>query len=291
MVVQQALAFIGLNSPLDTGPQLRPAKTALLPHEDQLLDRFTAEIEAAAASCAVLLTYRTAAVCGYEARLPRPHETLLPYVPLTVPAVAESSFAREMTATRRSILRRMPDYLAQSKTAMEHVLGNVDIPAHNKLASAVEAGYEPLKAGAAFVTVTLDDLAGLPDFAHRPALTLSLRRLRGALLSALDGGTPLLTDGVIELPDTSIVIRGMRRSVDIEAKMSSYGRSWKVRVLNISQGGYCVSGADGLATGSVARLQLNGGRVLDGSVKWNDGNRAGVRLSSRLLLADPLLNQ
>ncbi|MBX9927250.1 MAG: hypothetical protein K2Y05_12910, partial [Hyphomicrobiaceae bacterium] len=273
------------------GLDVRPTARLLSPDEQQLLERFSAEVEASAASCAVLMTYHAAADAGYSVRLPRPHETILPYVPLTVAAVIEAPFAVLVPASRLAIIRELPTHLDRAKAAMENVIASTDIPAHRKFADAIEAAMLPISISSACLAVVLDDLAGLAEFAERPVQRLSFRRLRGALLSALDGGTPLLSDGMIEIPDTSIVIRGMRRSVDLEAKFSSYGRAWRVRVVNISQGGYCISGVDGITPGSPARLQLPGGRILDGSVKWVDGARAGVRLGSRLLLADPLLNQ
>ncbi len=288
MILNHALSLIGFDRPVAAGGG---TQDPLSPDEQQLLERFTSEVEASAASCAVLLTYRSAAIGGYSVRLPRPHETILPYVPLTVAAVVEASFARLMPAPHVAIIRQLPVHLDGAKTAMEHVIAALEIPAHRKFTDAIEAAISPLRVSSACLAVILDDLGGLPAFAERPVQRLSFRRLRGALLSALDGGTPLLSDGVIEFPDTSIVIRGMRRSVDLEAKFSSYGRAWRVRVINISQGGYCVVGVDGLPPGSPARLQLAGGRILDGSVKWVDGARAGIGLGSRLLLADPLLNQ
>lgn len=263
----------------------------LSPDDQLLLERFISEIQEAAASCAVLMTYHSARRCGFAARLPRPHEAILPYIPLTTGAVASSAFAPFMVPANVSMLSALPYYLTQAKTTMEDVLSNPGASPHRRFAQAVEAAAGPLCAAMTFLVVTLDDLAAISRLQGRDACEAALRRLRSTVASALDGGTPLLIDGEIEFPPTTITIRGMRRSVDMRAQLASYGRTWSVRVQNISQGGFCASGVHGIETNAPVKLTLSSGRELMGSVKWVDGFRAGVRLNSRLLMADPLINQ
>lgn len=259
--------------------------------EELLLERFTAEVEAASAVTAALLTHRSARYRGYPVKHARQLETIVPFVPLSMAAAAEANFAASFPASMRARIRELPLLLDDAKTAMETVLGSSEVAAFEKLDRAVEAATFPLQAAATILTGLLDELVVLPHLASRSATTLSLRRLRAAVTAAAGGATPLLVDGNISLPDTSIVIRGMRRSVDLEAKLSTYGQFWKARVVNISQGGYCVTGAKGLESGAKVQLKLDSGRILPGSVKWVDGDRAGIAFASRLLISDPLLNR
>lgn len=290
MILRQQLAFARV--PQAYRPDFTVAgdePLRLAPLDQVLFDRFTAEIEASAASCAALLTYHAACRSGFPVRLPDNRDAFTPYVPLTAAAVTESPFAALIDDVDR-LLDVLVRELSRAKATMEQVLTG-DLPERDKLPRAVAAAVDPLRCSANLLSFALADLATLLGRQGRAESEVALRRLRGTLRSAAQGGTPLLVDGQVMIPETEIVIRGMRRSVDSPARLWSYGRSWKVRLQNVSQGGYCVSGVRGVEPGDHARLILASGRELLGSIKWAEDNRAGVMLASRLMLADPLINR
>jgi hypothetical protein len=289
MVFRQALAFVGASLANEASGVSSPLY--LGPSDFKLLDQFCAEIQAASVSCAVLMTAHSAHRCGFVFQMPREHETLVPYVPLTTGAIASSGFSKRLSASNASMLGAIPHYLSAAKSRMENVLHNDSGPAHDRFLRSVDVAIDPLRTASTFLLVTLDDLAEIADLEPQILDESALRKLRHMLQSALNGGTPLLINGEVQFPHTEITIRGMRRIVDIRAKLLSYGRAWRVRVHDVSQGGFCVVGVRGIEPGDPARLLLPSGRELVGQVRWIDNDRAGVRFNSRLLLGDPLINQ
>lgn len=263
--------------------------------ETQLLARFTAEIKASAVSCSVLLTLHAAHLRGLPAQLPPPHVIIVPYIPMTVAAIAATSFAEDLPDGGRAISHALPYFLALTKTEMEHVMftapGSPDV-----FMRAIAAAISPLQSASKLLLLALGDLAALArsgtttpeaDAEQRK----DIERIRADLAGALHGGTPLLRNGVVTIPATDIATRGVRRAVDFQARLDRGPLSWRVRVHNISQGGCGISGAMAIASGDCATLVIDTGRKLGGTIRWTDGQKAGFMFADTLLIADPLINQ
>jgi hypothetical protein len=284
MVLRRALAFARVPFADLAATPASPAD--LDPLDAALLDRFAIEIEAAAVSCAALLTLHAAEARGQPARLPD-GQTLVPYIPLTFAAVATSAVGDQLRPDTVRLLDALPHLLSRAKSIVENLLFG-QAPAEVELARGVGAAIEPLRTAATLLMYVVDDLAGLRGARQLPAGFGDIAR---TLRIAIAGGAPLLTDGVVVLPATTIVMRGVRRSVDIPATLAAGARRTAVRMQNVSQGGYCVRGASDIAKGDRVRLTLAGGRTLAGRVEWTRGDLTGVRLDVTLPLSDPLINR
>ena len=147
----------------------------------------------------------------------------------------------------------------------------------------------PFSTAALFSLITVKDLASLYGDMASGTWIDELMSLGIELEEATRGAMPYYNSRRFEVPGATEQMRGLRLQLNSEAVLTHRGLSRKVLIRDISQGGLGIEGVDTMKVGSTITLQLPTGRQLAGEVCWQEGARAGISLSERLPLSDPLM--
>ncbi len=276
-----------LSSPLHRSSASQ--RSQLLNIEDaRLLERFSGEVFASALSCAAIMSCFNMIQFDREILIPRDLRTYLPLNPLSFSAVLSSDIADLLQHETRAALSGYQYYLEAGKRLLSGYLdpGRVEIPIDFDVLKAMQT---PFTTASMFSMLTLKDLARLHSDLGADRWSEDLRTLAGDLDAATRGDSPYFQNRKFDVPGAADQMRGLRIQLNSEATLTYHGMARQVLIRDISQGGLGVEGVTMMQPGTPVRLLLPTGRELIGEICWQEDTRAGISLSERLPLSDPLM--
>ena len=129
--------------------------------------------------------------------------------------------------------------------------------------------------------------AHAPPLPPEAALSAKIDML---LAEVRDGHSPCVISGIPSIPACIGIRQYPRRVANIRAALCTSTEKTRVLVADISQGGCGLARAPSLEHAVCVTIVLDTGRALNGTVKWTDGSRMGVKLSTLLAPTDPLIS-
>lgn len=276
-----------LPNPAHRAPASSPADH-LSVEDARLLERFTAEVFASALSCTAILSCLNIIQFDRAIVLPTELRTYLPLNPMTFTAVAGSEISDLLHHETRNALSGYQYYLEAGKRLLSGHLepGRAGVTLEFLAFKAVQT---PCNTASLFALLAVKDLARLYRDTGSAKWASDLAKLACDLDAATRGGSPYFVNRQFHVPGADEQMRGMRLQLNSEAMLGHQGTVRKVLIRDISQGGLGIEGVEAMQPGSRVTLQLPTGRQLNGEVCWQEGARAGINLSERLALSDPLM--
>lgn len=268
--------------------QARTLNTHLSMQDTRLLERFTAEVTASALSCAALLSCFNTIQFDRVILMPADLRLYTPPSPMTFTAVTGSEIAELLSHETRAALSGYQYYLEAGKRLLS---GHLE-PGRENVAvefDAFRALLAPFKTASLFSLMTARDLSQLHASMGTGKCIGELDKLAADLDEANRGGTPYFLDRHFVVPGAADQMRGLRIQLNSEAVLTHRGGVSTVIVRDVSQGGLGLEGVEAMRPGSAVSLLLPTGRKLSGEVHWQEGTRAGINLTERLALSDPLM--
>lgn len=265
-----------------------PTRSGLSSTDERFLCRLGSEIAATSFSCAVALSCLNALNLERAPVLPVDIKHHLPVAPSMVAAVRDTEVGSLLQRETHAALSGFKYYLDTGRRILLAVLERQDAGGATSVDSLTEA-RSVFNSAALFLRLCAQDISEVLAEHTMAADADKLTRAIAHLDDVTSGRSPFFKMGQLVGIEETERLRGMRSRVNCEGTIMDRGVQRRVMVLDVSQGGFGVDGLRSASVGSVLHVTLDSGRMLSGTIKWTDGQKAGLKFTQLLGVSDPLI--